>query len=301
MFRLIALLLIPTLWGIGFLATRWGLMGAGPFWLTEWRFLLAGLLAAPFFPWRRFRAWKAAGVAGVLLFAGMALQTVGIGQTSVAKSAFITATYAMFIPVIGAAFLRHRVRAIEWVALALAMAGVGLMCDLDLAAFNGGDLYTLGCAIAFSLHILWLDRCTRTVSDLLAFGLAQVMVVGVIGLPFAWILEGPPRVAGFDVLPLVGLAYLTVGSTLMSFALQPWVQRAYAPHVAGVVFLLESPVAALAAWLILGESLSGMGMAGAGVITLCALYLVWRTQGRPPEPPLVATPRSHAVTGPLSP
>lgn len=276
--RLIALLLIPTLWGVGFLATRWGLLGAGPLWLTEWRFLIAGLLSAPFFPWRRFRDWKAAFIAGALLFAGMALQTVGIGYTTVAKSAFITATYAMFIPIIGAIFLRHRIQAAEWAALVVAMGGVAFMCDLNLAALNVGDLFTLACAAAFALHILWLDRCVRTSSDLLSFGLAQVMAVGAIGLPFAWLLEGAPRFGGMSLLPLVGLAYLTVFSTLLSFVLQPWVQRVYPAHVAGVVFLLESPIAALTGWVSLNERVSLLGTVGAGLISLCALYLVWRTQ-----------------------
>ncbi|HEY9854810.1 MAG TPA: DMT family transporter, partial [Stenomitos sp.] len=245
MLRLIALLLIPTLWGVGFLATRWGLMGAGPLWLTEWRFLLAALLAAPFFPWRRFRDWQAAFIAAGLLFAGMALQTVGLSHTTVAKNAFITALYAMFIPIIGALFLRHRILAAEWMALVVALVGVGFMCDLNLGGLNVGDLYTLACAGAFSLHILWLDRCARSSTDLLGFGLAQVMAVAVIGLPFAWLLEGAPHLGGMTLLPVLGIAYLTVGSTLLSFVLQPWVQRAYPAHVAGVVFLLESPIAAL--------------------------------------------------------
>lgn len=284
MFRLIALLLIPTLWGFGFLATRWGLMGAGPFWLTEWRFLLAAALAAPFFPWRRFDEWKAAWIAGLLLFAGIALQTVGLAGTTVAKSAFITATYAMFIPVIGAIFLRHRIMAAEWITLLVALLGVGLMCDLSLDALTAGDLYTIGCAAAFALHILWLDHCARTSRDLFAFGLAQVMTVGAIGLPFAVLFEGLPTFGSMSFLPVVGLLYLTVCSTLMSFALQPWVQRSYAPHVAGIVFLIESPVAALAAWVSLGESLTLLGTAGASLISLCALYLVWRTRERSPRP-----------------
>lgn len=297
MFRLIALFLIPTVWGVAFIAMRWALVGIDPVWLTELRFLLAGLLAAPFFPWRRFRAWKEAFIGGALLFAVLGLQTVGLGYTTVAKSAFITATYAMFIPVIGALFLRHRVQGAEWLVLALALGGVGLMCDLDLAGLNVGDLLTLGCAIASALHILWLDRCTRTVPDLLSFGLAQVMAVGVIGLPFAWLMEGTPSLTGPGLLPIAGLLYLTLISTLLAFVLQPWVQRAYPPHVAGVVFLLESPVAAGAAWLLLGESVSWAGAAGAGLIILCALFLVWRTQVGAPAPAL-ADGRSLVVTGP---
>lgn len=280
MIRLIALLLIPTLWGVGFLATRWGLLGAGPLWLTEGRFLLAGLVAAPFFPWRRFRAWKAAFIAGALLFAGLALQTVGLHYTTVAKNAFITAIYGLLVPVVGALFLRHRVMAAEWVALMLALLGVGLMCDLSLGSLNVGDLFTFACAIACTFHILWLDRCAQNLPDLIAFGLAQVMAVGVVGFPFAWLIEGPPVVGGMTFLPLAGLLYLTFFSTLGSFVLQPWVQRSYPPHVAGIVFLLESPIAALAAWVFLGEAISPMGTLGAGLISLCALYLVWRTRQR---------------------
>lgn len=297
MLRLLTLFMIPTVWGIAFIAMRWALLGLEPVWLTELRFLLAGLLAAPFFPWRRFGAWKEAFIGGALLFTCLALQTMGLGYTTVAKSAFITATYAMFIPTIGALFLRHRVRAAEWLVLTLALVGVGLMCNLDLAGLNVGDLLTLGCAIASALHILWLDRCTRTVPDLLYFGLAQVMAVGVIGLPFAWLMEGPPSISSLGFLPIAGLLYLTLISTLLAFVLQPWVQRSYPPHVAGVVFLLESPVAAVAAWLMLGEGLTWMGAAGAGLIILCAFYLVWRTQVQPAAA-AVADGHSLVVTSP---
>lgn len=286
MLRVIALFLLPTVWGLGFLATRWGLGGVGPYWLIEWRFLLAGLLAAPFFPWRRFDAWPEALVAGLFLFAAMALQTVGLVHTTVAKNAFLTALYAMFVPLFGAAFLRHRIRPSEWLALVGALLGVGLMCGLRLGGLNLGDVLTLGCAGAFSLHILWLDRCARRVPDAVALGLAQVMAVAAAGLPFALAIEGMPHPGGLSLMPALGLGYLTICGTFLSFVLQPWVQRWCPAHVAGVVFLMESPVAAVAAWGALGEGMSPAGVAGACLITLCALYLVYRSrpEDRPEAP-----------------
>lgn len=293
MLRMLALFMVPAVWGIGFLATRWGLMSLGPFWLTEGRFLMAALLAAPFFPWRRFREWRAALIAAALLLAGMLLQTVGLAHTTVAKNAFLTALYAMFIPAIGAAFLNHRIRALEWGVLAIALFGVALMCDLSLGSLNLGDLLTFACAVVFALHILWLDRCARRSQDVLTFGLAQVIGVGALGLPVAFLAEGLPKWGGTVVLPVVGILYLTLFSTLFSFVLQIWVQRQFPPHVAGIVFLLESPIAVVAALLILREAMTPSGLAGALMISACAVFLVWRSReaARPaPEVPALTTP-----------
>ncbi|HEY9898926.1 MAG TPA: DMT family transporter [Pantanalinema sp.] len=291
MVRLLALFMVPAVWGVGFLATRWGLQGLGPFWLTEGRFLAAALLAAPFFPWKRFNEWPSVLLAAALLLCGMLLQTIGLAHTTVAKNAFLTALYAMFIPAIGAVFLGHRIRALEWGVLALAVFGVALMCDLSPGALNLGDLLTLACALVFALHILWLDRCAHRTKDVLTFGLAQVIGVGILGLPVAFLAEGLPRWSGTSLLPVVGIAYLTLLSTLFSFVLQIWVQRQFPPHVAGVVFLLESPIAAVAALFILGEAITPVGFAGALLISICAVFLVWRSSEAPqpaPESPALA-------------
>ncbi|MBO9540892.1 DMT family transporter [bacterium] len=291
MLRLLALFMVPAVWGVGFLATRWGLQGLGPFWLTEGRFLLAALLAAPFFPWKQFKEWPAALVAAAMLLTGMLLQTIGLAHTTVAKNAFLTALYAMFIPAIGAAFLKHRIRALDWGMLAAALFGVALMCELSMDALNLGDWLTLACAVVFALHILWLDRCARRTKDVLQFGLAQVIGVGALGLPVALVAEGLPIWSGTSALPVIGLLYLTLLSTLFSFVLQIWVQSKFVPHVAGLVFLLESPIAAVAALAILGEAMTPAGFAGSLLISICAVVLVRRSRevSQPaPETPVLS-------------
>lgn len=293
MIRVVSLFLLPTIWGIGFLATRWGLLGLDAYWLTVGRFLLAALLAAPFFPWKRFKEWKGALLASALLLSGMLLQTVGLAHTTVAKNAFLTALYAVFIPAIGASFLRHRIRGLEWGLLGLALLGVALMCNLRLDSFNGGDALTLACAVVFALHILWLDHCAHRTEDAMTFGLAQVMGAGVLGVPIALAADGLPRWHGASVLPVAGLLYLTVLSSLFTFVVQMWVQRHFRPHVAGSVFLLESPIATLAGLAFLGEGISPPGVAGALLILVSAFVLVWRSREGVLEVPVGALPSAQ--------
>ncbi|MNY12556.1 hypothetical protein D3C86_1456440 [compost metagenome] len=85
--------------------------------------------------------------------------------------------------------------------------------------------------------------------------------------------------------------YLTLLSTLFSFVLQIWVQSKFVPHVAGLVFLLESPIAAVAALAILGEAMTPAGLAGAILISICAVVLVWRSREVPqpvPDAPVLS-------------
>lgn len=288
MIPMVGLFLIPLIWGVGFLAARWGLDAMGPFWLVEGRFLIAALLSAPFFPWKTFREWKGASIAAFLLLLGILLQTLGIAHTTLAKSAFLTATYALFIPAIGALFLKQRIPALEWGLLLGALLGVGLMCDLRLSSLNGGDLLTLGGALTFAVHILWLGRCATASTSPIAFTMAQIALAALMGLPVAFLLEGLPLVGSFGPLPIGGLLFLALMNTLVSFALQMNVQRAFPAHVVGAAFLLESPIAALAGWLVLNEPLSAAGLTGASIILVCAFWMGGRSAGIPEPVPVKA-------------
>ena len=76
--------------------------------------------------------------------------------TSVGKAGFITAMYIVLVPVLGI-FLKKRAGLRVWCGVALAVAGLYLLCMTDGISVNFGDVLLLLCAFAFAIHILIID------------------------------------------------------------------------------------------------------------------------------------------------
>ncbi|MCK5883912.1 MAG: DMT family transporter [Bacteriovoracaceae bacterium] len=272
-----ALLLIfaTAIWGLGFVASRWLLDSYSPLWANSLRYILAAVIATPilFF----YKTHRQSGqylrfglIASVILFSSMFLQIVGLNYTTVAKNGFITIFYALFTPVLMMIFYKTKYNYRFWILVLLAMMGIGLMCDLKVENFNIGDFYTFLCAILFSFHIVYVDKISKHLTSALEFNLLQCFYMGIMGLVVAAIWGGPVSFAPllqWDTLfvpsALSGLIFLSIFSSIIAFSIQVHSQKTITPHVVALVFLLESPFAAIFGYWILGESLTPMNTIGA--------------------------------------
>lgn len=54
-------------------------------------------------------------------------------------------------------FLKKRTTAGAWIAVAVAAAGLYLLCVTEQFTIALGDIYVMLCAVFFSLHILCVD------------------------------------------------------------------------------------------------------------------------------------------------
>ena len=131
-------------------------MGAAT--LVGLRFGLATLALGLIFRRRACRLapsgrWPAVGL-GLLLAVGTLLQTLGLRYTTAPRSAFITTLYVVIVPVIMALLARLRPRWTSLAAGALSLVGLYLITDPRLHGLNLGDWLTLGCAFAFTCHIV---------------------------------------------------------------------------------------------------------------------------------------------------
>ena len=159
----LALLAITLLWGLSFTVTKDLLAGLPPFALLALRFALGAgaLLALAGAALRRTgaRTWRMGLLLGAVLYASFVLQTLGLAQTTPARSAFLTAGYVFLVPLLGYAFGRERVgRGVAWGAL-LATAGLALLTRPEVTAeVRRGDVLSALCALGFAVHILGLGR-----------------------------------------------------------------------------------------------------------------------------------------------
>ncbi|MHB8420879.1 MAG: DMT family transporter [Myxococcales bacterium] len=286
------LLIVPAIWGFGFVATRRTLADMGPLWSNAVRFALATLLLYPFARPRlgqlgRRKALHGLGL-GLLLFLVFSLQTAGLVTTSVSRSSFLTGLYAVMTPLLGVAFGRP-LRPAHAVAAALALAGLWLLAAPASGplALNRGDLLTLGCAAACALQILVADRVAAG-ADALALNFWQMVGVAAASLLAAPLLEGfrlPPPSVGF----LLAMGYLIVFSSLVAFTLQLQAQKTLPPTPAAMLFLLEAPFGALAGFLLTGDRLAPLQLAGCALM-LGASALAVQAGGPAPHPQAAPVP-----------
>lgn len=265
----LALLLTTLIWGATFPATKAALEQIPPLSFLFLRFLLGAVLVVAWFGLTRHRlqggkaVWRASAIATVFLFVGYVLQTVGLRYTSASNSAFLTALYVIFVPLILRRFDRRIV-----LATAIATAGLWLLVKPSMS-MNVGDLMTLGCAVAFAGHIVCLERYTR-VFDAPSLLLWQMSAVTLLFVPTMVWEQAPAGAFAPTALLLVGLA-VTGGLATGAFAVQMWAQQIVPAQQVALVFASEPAYAAWLSWYFLGETLDLQGWAGSGLILLAVI------------------------------
>ena len=180
----LALLGITLLWGVSFTVVKDLLADLPTHTLLALRFALA---AGALFALRPAAvreasagAWRAGLLLGAVLYGSFVLQTLGLAQTTPARSAFLTASYVFLVPLLGYAFGRERVgRGVAGGAL-LATAGLALLTRPEVTAeVRRGDVLSALCALGFAVHILGLGRVAARAP---ASQLALTQLLGASGL-----------------------------------------------------------------------------------------------------------------------
>ena len=238
-----------------FLVIRFSIatLALGVLWLAGWRA-----------PKSDARAVVGGIFAGILLFAGFLLQTLGLRLTTAPRSAFLTGLASVLVPLLGALVYRSRPQALEVLGVLVATIGLGLMTlDSPIASIGKGDLLTLLCAVAFAGHIVTLGHYSRK-AGFQMLSLAQVATAAVLPVTLFWWVE-PPHIAWR---PAVIYAILVTGllATALAFTVQAWAQKFTSSTRTALIYTLEPVFAWLISYWALGEGLAGRAAAGAALI-----------------------------------
>lgn len=272
------LLLTATIWGTAFVAQSVGMDYVGPFTFNMLRCLIGGIVLIPYI----FLSNKVSGsekkrieeretksekktlitggiCCGILLALAMNFQQVGIQYTTVGRAGFITACYIIIVPLIGMTFFGKKCRSTICAAVVLALIGLYLLCITEEFDIGQGDFLVLICSFLFSLHILVIDHFSPLV-DGVKMSCVQFFVAGIVsGIP-AFLTE---NVEWGNILaawqPVLFAGVLSCG---IAYTLQIVGQKNMNPTVASLILSLESCIAVLAGWIILGENLTLKEMLG---------------------------------------
>ena len=199
---------------------------------------------------------------GLALFVASNLQQIGIQYTTVGKAGFITALYIVMVPVFGI-FLKKRAGIRVWVSVALAVAGLYLLCITDRLALGKGDILVLLCAVVFAVHILVVDHFSAK-TDGVRMSCIQFLVCGLLSGVCMLItehLEMRLILQAWQPILYAGVFSCGVGYTLQIIG-----QKGTDPTVASLILSLESVVSVLAGWLLLGQRLSVRELGGCALM-----------------------------------
>lgn len=271
-----ALLGASFLFGATFVVIKSALADVEPVTFVAWRFLLGAVALAVFAAPRGKTLWAHGAICGTALFAGYALQTVGLSVTSATNSALITGLYVVLTPFLAALLARRRPSVWVVAAAGASFVGLVLVTGAEELAVSRGDLLTLGCAVAFALHILALSRYAR-LHPVVPFTTVQLTVTAALAFPLAFLIEDVtvPVPEAWAALALTGL-----GVSAGAFLLQIWAQTILGPATAALVLAAEPAFAVATAWVVLGERLEPEGWVGAALIVAAIYIAVTRQRDR---------------------
>ena len=275
-------------WGTTFVAQILGMEGLGPYTYAAARFALGVLfIGALWFLYRdkraaqrragTFRSGFRAGIpVGLAMFVGVTLQQVALLYTTAGKTAFITTVYIVIVP-LAAVLLGQRVRAVQWGGAVLAFAGVYFLSAHGETTINTGDLLVLICSFFWMAQILLIDRYARAV-DAIELCFMQMIVCTVGSAALAAIYES---FAWSDIWgAAVPILYAGLFSCGVAYTCQILGQAYVEPTQAAILMSTEAIFAAVAGWIILGETMSGVQLLGCALLLGGALMAQVRGAGK---------------------
>lgn len=281
----LALVLITIFWGATFLVVQKALSYSGPLFFVGMRFAAAaiavGLLSHRVLRGLTLAEVKAGFLIGTTIFAGYTLQTIGLQTIPSSKSAFLTALYVPFVPLLQWLLFRKMPHIMSWLGIALAFTGLILLTGPVAGAFDIGKgelLTTLG-AVAIACEILLISRYAGkvdlrrvTVVQLAATALLAFAFMPIAGeriAPFSWALTG--------FVLLMGLA-----SAVIQFTMN-WAQKTVSPTRATIIYAGE-PVWGGVVGRLAGERLPALALLGAAFIVAGVLVSELRPRFRRTPP-----------------
>ena len=215
-------------------------------------------------------ARRQAVVLGGLYAGAQLLQTAGLAQTPASVSGFITGMYVVATPLLAALLLRTRIGAMTWLAVAIAVTGLGVLTLGDVGSGLGyGAGLTLLSAVVYALHIVGLGAWSNP-SEALGLSIVQCVVIAVVCSVAA--------VPGGITLPSGAadwgsVVYMALVAGALALFGQTWAQAHLPPTRSALIMSMEPVFAAVFAVVLGGEDATYRMLVGGGLV-LAAMLIV---------------------------
>lgn len=272
-------LLVILAWGINFAVIKVGVADIPPFLLGAMRFSFAAFPALlfcrpPKVPLRLYLGYGMTISVGQFAFLFTAIHMgmpSGLASLVLQSQAFFTLFFA-------AVWLKEHWQVNQLAGLLLAAAGLVL-----IGSVNGASVPLLGFLLTVAAASMWAcgNIVTRAVSQYAPFNqLAFVVWASAVPpLPFlalSYLLEGPAAMTtalhNFSLRSLGAVAYLAWVATLLGYAVWTYLLGRYPASRIAPFSMLVPLVGLSTGWLVFGEALQPIHLAGAALL-MCGLLV----------------------------
>ncbi len=261
MFVYFLLFLLTSIWGSTFIFSKVVLDTFSVSFVTTIRFFIAGLFFYITFH-RQIKFNKSVLLKGSLIgfLNGVALifQLVGLKFTTASSSAFITASYILFLPFIEFFISKNRFGKGILFGIFMAFLGMFFMSFNNINDFslNIGDLFTLICGFLYAFQIFYIGKYTKT-ENIYSLIFIQFFISFIVGFLYL-LFEDRTFLSyfhNFSSTPWLFLFFLGIIGTFFTFSLQFYIQKKLSSIVAGVGYLMEPVFALFMAIIFLQETI----------------------------------------------
>lgn len=228
--------------------------------------VLAARLTGQTLPRTRW-LWGILCLAGLFFAADLIAWHSGILLTKLANATMFGNAASFFFVAYGFIVARRLPQRQQWIAMALAAGGAGLLLgrSYDLSPqYLTGDLLCLLGGLFYAGYLVAIDRARGQVQSWPA--LAVATAGGTLPLLFVALAAGPVIPAHWTPLVMLAIGSQIVGQGLMVYAIGH-----LSPMVIGLGLLTQPAIAAAIGWLAYSERLDGLDFLGMAAIGLAII------------------------------
>lgn len=264
------------IFGLGSAITKLAYDSVTPLWCMVLRFGLAFLVFAVPFGKHIFTQLRSARLRDWLpAAAGMAVSYIGaniaLDLTTATNVGFLVALPVVFAPFIAIPVLRRRYRLYHLPFQLAVVLGLFLLCSNGGSfAFGPGEALALLGSVGIACALVFGEKGLANLS-VVTISATQVGLTFVCSLVGALLFEPPLDVVAVTPVAWGVIAFLALASTCLTFALQNIALTKLESSTVSMLLTGEPVFTAAFSFLVLGESLSVIGLAGSAIIVACVV------------------------------
>ncbi len=270
------LIMVTLFWGGSYLLIDFSLIELDPFNINALRFITAFLVAFAIAGKRLVPVngitIKYAALLGFILMIVYLGATFGVKYTSLSNAGFLCALTVVVTPILAFFFKKQRPNRKLLLAVVLALVGIAFLTLDESLKPAYGDILCILCAVSYAVHLLLTETAVKKEGvNVFHLGVYQLGFSGMYQLILSILTEKPHFPSSNKV--WISIIVLSIFCTGLSFVIQTIAQQYTSASHVGVIFSLEPVFAALVAYFIAKEVLSGRAYFGA-VLLVISLFVM---------------------------
>jgi drug/metabolite transporter (DMT)-like permease len=215
-------------------------------------------------------------VISIFMVLGYMFWNVSLLFTTATNATFFACTSVLFIPFLAKLINKTVFSRKVLAGIVITVIGMYLLVSNGASfAINPGDLLALSASVMFALQVIYTGKYVERIDPFLIASY-QFLFVGMLALLTSFFVQEEIVWTSFGLLEISALLFAGTLITAALYYAQTLAQKKLSEHTIGVLYALLPLFAAIFSWIILGETLSPIGIAGGGMmivgVAIAALY-----------------------------